>query len=80
MVLEFLLPLYFAQSGLRTQLWSLDTWALWGTCLALFLIACVAKFVPVRSRMRNKMNIVNTNGLTNFFESDPNLIPCCTLA
>ena len=47
MVLEFLLPLYFAQSGLRTQLWSLDTWALWGTCVALFVIACVAKFVPV---------------------------------
>eukprot|EP01012_Entosiphon_sulcatum_P040865 TRINITY_DN545_c0_g1_i1.p1 TRINITY_DN545_c0_g1~~TRINITY_DN545_c0_g1_i1.p1 ORF type:complete len:548 (+),score=103.97 TRINITY_DN545_c0_g1_i1:151-1794(+) len=46
-VVEFFLPLYFANSGLRTQLNTLDTGKMWGIVVAVLLIATACKFVPV---------------------------------
>jgi Kef-type K+ transport system membrane component KefB len=40
----FLLPLFFAFTGLRTQIGLLDSSAAWLTCLALILLATVGKF------------------------------------
>lgn len=42
-VVAFLLPLFFAYSGLRTEIGLLDTPGEWWTCLALVLVACVGK-------------------------------------
>mmetsp|Transcript_5550 Transcript_5550/g.13807 ORF Transcript_5550/g.13807 Transcript_5550/m.13807 type:complete len:533 (-) Transcript_5550:284-1882(-) len=43
---DFLLPLFFASSGIRTNIGTLDTARYWGITLAIILIATVAKFVP----------------------------------
>jgi Kef-type K+ transport system membrane component KefB len=40
----FLLPLFFAFTGLRTQIGLLDTPAAWLTCLAIILLATIGKF------------------------------------
>jgi hypothetical protein len=45
-VVEVLLPLFFASSGIRTDIGTLNSWRLWGITLAIILIACVAKFAP----------------------------------
>ena len=47
LVVEFFLPLYFANSGLSTQLGTLNTGELWGKAIALIVIATVAKMGPV---------------------------------
>ncbi len=44
LVLTLLLPLFFAYSGLRTQIALLDTAAAWWTCALITLVACVGKF------------------------------------
>jgi Kef-type K+ transport system membrane component KefB/nucleotide-binding universal stress UspA family protein len=43
-VVALLLPLFFAYSGLRTQIGLLDTPSAWITCAGITLIACVGKF------------------------------------
>lgn len=40
----FLLPVYFAYTGLRTQIGLLDSFDLWGFCLLIILVATVGKF------------------------------------
>ena len=47
LVVEFFLPLYFANSGLSTQLGTLNTGELWGKAIALIVIATIAKLGPV---------------------------------
>jgi Kef-type K+ transport system membrane component KefB/nucleotide-binding universal stress UspA family protein len=44
LVVVFLLPLFFAYSGLRTQLGLLDTPEAWIMCALVTLVACVGKF------------------------------------
>lgn len=44
LVVVLLLPLFFAYSGLRTQIGLLDTAASWGTCGLIVLSACIGKF------------------------------------
>lgn len=44
LVLVVLLPLFFAFSGVRTQLSLLDTSAAWLTCLLIIFVACLGKF------------------------------------
>jgi len=44
LVVVFLLPLFFAYSGLRTQIGLLDTASSWLTCGAITVVACVGKF------------------------------------
>lgn len=43
-VVVLLLPLFFAHSGLRTQIGLLDTPNAWLTCGAILVVACVGKF------------------------------------
>lgn len=43
---EVLLPLYFANSGIKTNIGTLDSGRYWGITLAIIAIACVAKFLP----------------------------------
>ncbi|MBC8068816.1 MAG: cation:proton antiporter [Deltaproteobacteria bacterium] len=43
-VVVFMLPLFFAFSGLRTQIGLLDTGAHWLWCGAIILLACLGKF------------------------------------
>ena len=43
LVVILLLPLFFAYSGLRTQIGLLDSWGAWGGCLLIILVACVGK-------------------------------------
>lgn len=45
--IEFFLPLYFTNSGLKTHLNMLNTFQTWYTLLGLVLIASVAKILPV---------------------------------
>ena len=45
-VVEVLLPLFFASSGIRTNIGTLNSWRLWGITLAIIVIACIAKFTP----------------------------------
>jgi K+:H+ antiporter len=51
-VVVFLLPLFFAYSGLRTQIGLLDSSAHWIWCAVIILLACLGKFggsfVPAR--------------------------------
>ena len=47
LVVEFFLPLYFANSGLSTQLGTLNSGELWGKAVALIIIATAAKMGPV---------------------------------
>ncbi|CAF1530076.1 unnamed protein product [Adineta steineri] len=46
-IVEFFLPLYFANSGLNTQLNLLNTGKAWWTLVVLVLMASTAKIVPV---------------------------------
>ncbi|CAF1281212.1 unnamed protein product [Rotaria sordida] len=46
-IVEFFLPLYFANSGLKTRLNLLNTGRAWWTLIILILLASVAKIVPV---------------------------------
>jgi Kef-type K+ transport system membrane component KefB len=39
----FLLPLFFAYTGLRTQIWLLDDMASWMVCLAIIAVATIGK-------------------------------------
>ena len=43
LVVILFLPLFFAYSGLRTQIGLLDTWASWGMCLVIVVVACAGK-------------------------------------
>ncbi len=43
---EFLLPLYFASSGIKTNLGSLNSGLLWGYTIAIIGLASAAKFLP----------------------------------
>jgi Kef-type K+ transport system membrane component KefB len=43
---ELLLPLFFASSGIKTDIGALNTWRYWGIVLALICIASAAKFTP----------------------------------
>jgi Kef-type K+ transport system membrane component KefB len=44
---EFFLPLYFTNSGLKTHLYLLNTFQAWYTLFALIVIVSLAKIVPV---------------------------------
>ncbi|MBK8241054.1 MAG: cation:proton antiporter [Deltaproteobacteria bacterium] len=44
LVVVFLLPLFFAYSGLRTHVGLLDTADAWITCAGIILVACLGKF------------------------------------
>lgn len=44
---EFFLPLYFTNSGLKTHLYSLNTGRAWYTLVALVFIVSLAKIIPV---------------------------------
>ena len=44
-VLTFLLPIFFAYSGLRTQIGLLNSPVLWGLCLIVVAVAIVGKYV-----------------------------------
>ena len=63
LVVEFFLPLYFANSGLSTQLGTLNTGELWGKAIALILIATAAKMGPVTlmTRLTSKWFFVDTS-------------------
>jgi Kef-type K+ transport system membrane component KefB/nucleotide-binding universal stress UspA family protein len=43
LVVIFFLPLFFAYSGLRTQIGLLNTWSSWGMCLLIIVVACAGK-------------------------------------
>ena len=43
---DFLLPLYFASSGIKTNIGSLSSGTDWGYVFAIILIAVAAKFIP----------------------------------
>jgi Kef-type K+ transport system membrane component KefB len=43
---EFLLPLFFANSGIRTDIGTLDSGRYWAITIAITAIACFAKFTP----------------------------------
>lgn len=45
--IEFFLPLYFTNSGLKTQLYLLNTFQAWYTLLALVGIASISKILPL---------------------------------
>jgi Kef-type K+ transport system membrane component KefB len=45
--IEFFLPLYFTNSGLKTHLYLLNTFQAWYTLLALVFIVSLAKIIPV---------------------------------
>ncbi|MEQ1619218.1 MAG: cation:proton antiporter [Terricaulis sp.] len=45
-VLTFFLPIFFTYTGLRTNIWGLDTSAEWGWCGAYFVVAVVSKVAP----------------------------------
>ena len=47
LIVEFFLPLYFAYSGLRTNLASLNTGAVWGDAILVILVASLGKIIPV---------------------------------
>jgi Kef-type K+ transport system membrane component KefB len=71
---EVLLPLFFANSGIRTDIGSLSTARHWGITLAIICIACFAKFTPtcLMSKLVTKRDwrfctamglLMNTRGL-----------------
>lgn len=45
--IEFFLPLYFTNSGLKTHLYMLNTFQAWYMLLALIIIASLSKIVPI---------------------------------
>ncbi|WP_446876253.1 cation:proton antiporter [Phormidesmis sp. 146-33] len=73
-VLTFLLPIFFAYSGLRTQIGLLNRPILWGLCLLVVLVAIVGKYfgtyVAARVSGIDKRDasalgwLMNTRGLT----------------
>ncbi|MBW4658113.1 MAG: cation:proton antiporter [Drouetiella hepatica Uher 2000/2452] len=73
-VLTFLLPIFFAYSGLRTQIGLLNRPELWLLCLAVLLVAIVGKYVGtyvaarvsgMGSRESSALGwLMNTRGLT----------------
>ncbi|MBW4630858.1 MAG: cation:proton antiporter [Iphinoe sp. HA4291-MV1] len=73
-VLIFLLPVFFAYSGLRTQIGLLNSPELWGLCLAVLAVAIIGKYVGtyVAARVSGISNreasalgwLMNTRGLT----------------
>ncbi len=73
-VLTFLLPIFFAYSGLRTQVGLLNSWSLWGLCGLVLLVAIAGKyvgtFVAARFSGLSKRDssalgwLMNTRGLT----------------
>ncbi|HEY9629501.1 MAG TPA: cation:proton antiporter [Coleofasciculaceae cyanobacterium] len=73
-VLTFLLPIFFAYSGLRTQIGLLNRPELWLLCLAVLLVAIVGKYVGtyaaarvsgMSSRESSALGwLMNTRGLT----------------
>ncbi|CAF0837335.1 unnamed protein product [Didymodactylos carnosus] len=46
-IVEFFLPLYFANSGRKTELYLLNTISAWYTLLVLVILASLAKIIPV---------------------------------
>jgi Kef-type K+ transport system membrane component KefB len=69
-----LLPLFFANSGIRTDIGSLSTARHWGITLCIICIACFAKFTPtcLMSKLVTKRDwrfcaamglLMNTRGL-----------------
>lgn len=73
LVVVLLLPMFFAYSGLRTQIGLLDTAEAWGMCGLIVLVACFGKFggsvlaarlVGLRWREASAIGILmNTRGL-----------------
>jgi Kef-type K+ transport system membrane component KefB len=73
-ILIFLLPVFFAYSGLRTQIGLIDRPELWLLCLAVLIVAILGKYVGTYAAARlNKINhrdasalgwLMNTRGLT----------------
>lgn len=73
-VLIFLLPIFFAYSGLRTQIGLLNKPELWGLCLAILAVAIIGKYagtyVAARASGMSKREasalgwLMNTRGLT----------------
>lgn len=47
LIIEFFLPLYFAYSGIRTNIGALNSGELWGACVLVFICAAISKIVPV---------------------------------
>ena len=43
-VTVFFLPIFFTYTGLRTNITGLDSWQLWGWCLATVFLATAGKF------------------------------------
>jgi Kef-type K+ transport system membrane component KefB/nucleotide-binding universal stress UspA family protein len=43
-VVVFLLPLFFAYTGLKTQIGLLNSWGAWGDAALIILVACAGKF------------------------------------
>ncbi len=46
-VLTFFLPIFFTYTGLRTNIWGLDTAGDWSWCLIFLVVAVVTKIAPV---------------------------------
>jgi Kef-type K+ transport system membrane component KefB len=73
-VLIFLLPVFFAESGLKTQIGLLNTPVLWGLCALVLAVAIIGKYVGTYIAARvsgiNKREasalgwLMNTRGLT----------------
>ena len=73
-VLTFLLPVFFAYSGLRTQVGLLNSPSLWGLCILILLVAIVGKYAGTftAARISGLSNrdasalgwLMNTRGLT----------------
>ncbi|MBD2772454.1 cation:proton antiporter [Iningainema tapete] len=73
-VLIFLLPIFFAYSGLRTQIGLLNKPELWGLCLAVLIVAIAGKYVGtyvaarvsgISKREASALGwLMNTRGLT----------------
>jgi Kef-type K+ transport system membrane component KefB/nucleotide-binding universal stress UspA family protein len=73
-VLTFLLPIFFAYSGLRTQIGLLNRPELWGLCGLVLLVAisgkywgsyCAARFCGIEKREAAALGwLMNTRGLT----------------
>jgi hypothetical protein len=46
LIVEFLLPLYFAHSGLSTDVTRMNNGHVWAVCVVVCLLACVSKILP----------------------------------
>jgi len=74
LVVEFFLPLYFANSGIRTQIGSLNTGEIFGALIVVIIVGSIAKIAPVmfvnrlvrKDSWRNSLTmgiLMNTRGL-----------------